>query len=209
MGMWEDLQRTPIDEVRRRAAIVDKWNDIEPVEIPGGTRYAWNDGGGQSSGWFFADDGQVLLLTFEHESALNFYDGDYASQAEAFGGVPAELVALVANRPESYEFLNVSDELTGNTLPHASGVFWFDGTSWHIAAGLVAYCERNGIALSPDAGFGHDVGFDYAVGDCLFGREFTPEAVIAEQVANGWYDQAGEKEDALERLRVVFDAYGG
>lgn len=58
MSAWEALKQTPIDEVRRRAAIVDQWNDIESVEVPGGTRYAWNDGGGQSSGWFFADDGR-------------------------------------------------------------------------------------------------------------------------------------------------------
>ncbi|MBE5465056.1 MULTISPECIES: hypothetical protein [Mycobacteroides] len=207
MSAWEALKQTPIDEVRRRAAIVDQWNDIESVEVPGGTRYAWNDGGGQSSGWFFADDGKVLLLTYEHESALNFYDGDYAAQLEVFRGVPAELVALVANRPESYEFHNVTETSTGQTLPHASGVFWFDGASWHIADGLLTYCERNGIALFGGTGFSRDVGFDYAVGDCLFGREFTPEAVIAEQVANGWYEEAGEREEALQRLRAVFDAH--
>ncbi|WP_267899700.1 hypothetical protein [Mycobacteroides salmoniphilum] len=44
------MQQTPIEEVRRRAAIVDQWNDIESVEVPGGTRYAWNDDGGQSAG---------------------------------------------------------------------------------------------------------------------------------------------------------------
>ncbi|MBA0048523.1 hypothetical protein [Mycobacterium sp. NPDC050853] len=207
MGVWEDLQQTPIEEVRRRAAIIDQWNDIDSVEVPGGTRYAWNDGGGQSSGWFFADDGKVLLLTFEHESALNFYDSDYAGQAEIFRGLPDELVALVANQPESYEFLNLTETPSENTLPHASGVFWFDGTTWHIAAGLIAYCEKNGITPLTDAGFSHDVGFDYAVGDCLFGKEFTPEAVIAEQVANGWYEEEGEKEEALIRLRSVFDAH--
>ncbi|AMW19441.1 hypothetical protein [Mycobacteroides chelonae] len=206
MGVWEDLQQTRIEEIRRRAAIVDRWNDIQSVEVQGGVRYAWNDGGGQSSGWFFADDGKVLLLTYEHESALNFYDSDYAAQAELFGGVPQELVALVANRPESYEFLNLTDTTTGNTLPHASGVFWFDGT-WHIAAGLIAYCERTGIDLFGPSGFSHDVGFDYAVGDCLFGKEFTPETVIAEQVANGWYEEDGEEKEALIRLRSVFDAY--
>ncbi|MUM16012.1 hypothetical protein FZI91_12370 [Mycobacterium sp. CBMA271] len=208
MSAWEDLQRTPIEEVRRRASIIDQWNDIESVDVPGGTRYAWNDGGGQSSGWFFADDGKVLLLTYEHESTLNFYDSDYAGQSEIFQGLPDELVALVANQPENYEFLNLTETATGNTLPHASGVFWFDGTIWHIAAGLIAYCEKNGINLLTGTGFSHDVGFDYAVGDCLFGKVFTPEAVIAEQVANGWYEEDGEKEDALTRLRAVFDAYG-
>lgn len=166
--MWKDLQGTPIDEVRRRAAIVDRWNDIAAVEVPGGVRYGWNDGGGQASGWFFADDGRVLLLTFEHESPVNFQVRDYGGQAELFAGVPAELVELVANRPPSYEFSTVTDAATGNTLPHATGVFWFDGASWHIAPGLVTCCERRSVDVFAGSGF------EYCTGDCLFGREFTP-----------------------------------
>lgn len=98
------------------------WKSLAPCD-------AWTDGSGQSAEWFFTDGGQVLLLTFEHEGALNFYDSDYASQAEVFDGVPAELMAFVRDQPENYEFLNVTDQATGNTLPHASGVFWFDSAS--------------------------------------------------------------------------------
>lgn len=205
MSTWEALQRTPIAEVRRRATIVDRWNDIEQVDVPGGVRFAWNDGGGQAAGWFFADDGRALLLTYEHESALNFYE-DYTEQAALFGGVPPELVALVANRPESYEFLN-TDDGTGRTLPHASGVFWFDGAAWHVAQGLVDYCEKNAITLFTATGFSHDVGFEYTLSDYLFGREFTPETLIEEQAANGWYEDDDEREQALERLRAVFAAH--
>lgn len=208
MGMWEDLRRTPIDEIRRRAAIVGLWNDIEPVEILGAVRYAWTDGSGQSAEWFFTDGGQVLLLTFEHEGALNFYDSDYASQAEVFDGVPAGLMAFVRDQPENYEFLNVTDQATGDTLPHASGVFWFDGASWHIAAGLIGHCERNGIDLLEDGEFSHSVGFEYALSEFLLGREFTPESFVDDQIANGWYGKTGEKEQALGRLRAVFEAYG-
>lgn len=205
MSQWEELQRTPIADVRHRAAIVDAWNDIEHVDVPGGTRYAWNDGGGQASGWFFADDGRVLLLTYDHESALNFYDDDYSAQRSLFEGVPTELVAMVANQPENYEFLNVGT--TGDTLPHASGVFWFDGSAWHVAQGLTDYCAGNGIDLYTDTGFANDVGFDYTVRDCLFGKEFTPESIIGEQVANGWYEEPGARERATERLRAVFEAH--
>ncbi|MBS4100082.1 hypothetical protein [Tsukamurella paurometabola] len=205
MGTWEDLQRTPIADVRRRAAIVDTWNGIEPVDVPGGVRFAWNDGGGQAAGWFFADDGRVLLLTYEHESVLNFYE-DYASQLSVFGGVPDALVAIVADRPESYEFLNTEND-QGRTLPHASGVFWFDGARWQIAQGLVEYCATHDITLIADGVFSHDVGFEYALGDCRFGEEFTPEALIAEQVANGYYEEPGEEEAALGALRAVFAAY--
>ncbi|BDH58034.1 hypothetical protein [Tsukamurella sp. PLM1] len=161
--------------------------------------------GGQAAGWFFADDGRVLLLTYEHESVLNFYD-DYASQLSVFGGVPDELVAMVADRPESYEFLN-SENDEGGTLPHASGVFWFDGARWHVAQGLVEYCAAHDIALFADGAFSHDVGYDYALGDYRFGEEFTPEALIAEQVANGYYEEPGEEEAALGALRAVFAAY--
>ncbi|CAM3704156.1 hypothetical protein ACXYTP_14390 [Tsukamurella ocularis] len=206
MGTWENLQRTPIADVRRRAAIVDTWNDIDAVDIPGGVRFAWNDGGGQSSGWFFADDGRVPLLTYEHESSLNFYDDDYAAQLAVFGGVPTELVAMVADRPENYEFLNVQGG-AGETLPHASGVFWFDGAAWHVAQGLVDYCAAHDIALFSTEGFTFEVGFEYAVGECRFGETFTPEALIAEQVANGYYEEAGEQEEALGRLRTVFAEY--
>ncbi len=45
-------------------------------------------------------------------------------------------MAFVTNQPENYEFLNVTDQATGDTLPHASRVFWFDGTSWHMPQGL-------------------------------------------------------------------------
>lgn len=206
MNTWEDLQRTPIADVRRRAAIVDTWNDIEPVDVPGGVRFAWNDGGGQAAGWFFADDGRVLLLTFEHESSLNFYDDDYAGQRAVFDGVPTDLVAMVANQPSNYEFLTIANT-EGETLPHASGVFWFDGAAWHVAQGLVDYCATHDISLIADGVFSHDVGFEYALGDYRFGEEFTAEALIAEQVANGYYEEPGEEEAALARLRAVFAAY--
>lgn len=153
------------------------------------------------------EDGLVLLLTFEHESALNFYDNRYDAQAEVFSGVPAGLVKLVANQPENYEFLHVTDDITGNTLPHASGIFWFDGGSWHIASGLVSYCERNNVTLFAGNQLGHDVGFDYALSECLFGKDFSPETLQAEQIASGWYDEPDEATGALERVRVIFDEF--
>ncbi|MFI1582894.1 hypothetical protein [Embleya sp. NPDC020630] len=80
---WDALAATPLPEVRRRAAVMDDLAGVAPVAVPGARRLAWNDdgGGGQSAVWHFAEDGRVLLLTFDHESALNLYaEEDFALQ---------------------------------------------------------------------------------------------------------------------------------
>ncbi|MEU3600215.1 hypothetical protein ABZ714_16070 [Streptomyces sp. NPDC006798] len=205
---WDALTATPLPEVRRRAAVVDALTAIEPVTVPGAHRLAWNDGGGQSAVWYFAEDGRVLLLTFDHESELNLYaEGDYALQESLYGGVPDALVELVRDRPENYESLNLKDPVTGRTIHYAGGVFWYDGTRWHIADGLTEYCRREGIDL-----FGES-GFDYCLDVYLFGQEFTPEAVVAARAEDGRYDRAGaadekQRETDLAEIREVFTRHG-
>lgn len=150
---WQALQATALGEVRRRAALVAAVVDVEPTTVDGAERLAWNDGGGQSAVWYFTADGRALLLTFDHEGSLNLYaEDDYALQVSLYRGVPEDLVALVRDRPENYESLNLTDPDSGATIHYAGGVFWFDGDSWHIADGLVAYCEQEKIELNGEAG---------------------------------------------------------
>lgn len=167
---WDALAETPLPEVRRRAAVMDELAGVEPVAVPGAHRLAWNDRGGQSAVWYFAQDGRVLLLTFDHESDLNLYaEGDFDLQESFYKGVPESLVALVRDRPENYESLNLKDSATGRTIHYAGGVFWYDGTRWHVSEGLTEYCR------SEDADLFGDSGFDYCLGGYRFGQDFTPE----------------------------------
>ncbi|MEU2249658.1 hypothetical protein [Streptomyces sp. NPDC019224] len=167
---WDALAATPLSEVRRRAAVMDELAKVAPVTVPGAQRLAWNDGGGQSAVWYFAEDGRALLLTFDHEAQLNMFGEDEFALQEAFyKGVPDDLVALVRDRPESYESLNLTDFATGRTIHYAGGVFWYDGTRWHVADGVAEYCRREDIDLFNESGF------DYCLRGYCFGREFTPE----------------------------------
>lgn len=165
---WDALRATPLPEVRRRAAIVDELRDVTPVTVSGARRLAWHDGSGQSTVWYFAEDGQVLLLTFDHELDLNLYaEGNFALQESLYEGVPESLVSLVRDCPENYESLNLTDSTTGRTIHYAGGVFWYDGTLWHVADGLVEYCRREDLDLF------HEAGFTYCLAVYRFGQEFV------------------------------------
>ncbi|MGW6539736.1 hypothetical protein ACWGBV_26070 [Streptomyces sp. NPDC055051] len=165
---WAALAATPLPEVRRRAGLVDELVGIEPVKVPGAERLAWNDGGGQSAVWYFADDGRALLLTFDHESELNLYaEEDFDLQESFYEGVPAPLVDLVRDRPENYESLNLTDPATGRTIHYAGGVFWYDGAGWHVADGLAEHTRREDMDLFRESGF------DYCLRPYRFGQDYT------------------------------------
>ncbi|WP_406096815.1 hypothetical protein [Streptomyces sp. NBC_01013] len=167
---WDALTATPLPEVRRRAAVMDELAEVAPVEVSGARRLAWNDRGGQSAVWYFTEDGRVLLLTFDHESDLNLYaEEDFALQESFYDGVPESLVALVRDRPENYESLNLTDSATGRTIHYAGGVFWYDGTRWHVSDGLAEHCRREGADLFVESGF------DYCLRAYRFGQDFAPE----------------------------------
>lgn len=200
---WDALTATPFQEVRRRAAIVDDLVGIKPVTVPGAQRLAWNDGGGQSAVWYFAEDGRALLLTFDHESDLNLYaEDDFALQESFYAGVPESLVALVRDRPENYESLNLTDPATGRTIHYAGGVFWYDGISWHVSDGLEDYCRREDVDLFAESGF------DYCLGVYRLGEDFTPETLVALRVENGRYENEEEREADLSALRETFARHG-
>ncbi|MET9778537.1 hypothetical protein ABZ023_30535 [Streptomyces sp. NPDC006367] len=202
-AMWDALTATPLPEVRRRAAVVDELTGVEPVTVPGAHRLAWNDGGGQSAVWYFAEDGRALLLTFDHESELNLYaEDDFALQESFYGGVPESLVALVRDRPENYESLNLTDPATGRTIHYAGGVFWYDGTRWHVADGLAEHCRREDVDL-----FGES-GFDYCLDVYRFGRDFTPEAIVASRDEDGEYEDEKEREADLSAIREILSRHG-
>ncbi|MFI6941754.1 hypothetical protein ACIBI4_20975 [Streptomyces sp. NPDC050418] len=196
---WDALSTTPLPSLHHRAAIVDDLAEVAPVTVPGAERLAWNDGGGQSAVWYFAEDGRVLLLTFDHESELNLYaEEDYELQESFYRGVPESLVALVRDQPENYESLNLKDPESGRTIHYAGGVFWFDGARWQVAEGFEEYCRREGIELFAESGF------DYCLSDYLLGQDFTPEAVVADRDEDGQYEDEAEKEDDLAAVREVF-----
>ncbi|MFD6070283.1 MULTISPECIES: hypothetical protein [Amycolatopsis] len=202
--IWAALGATSLEEVRRRAAVIDAVTEITPVEVDGAERFAWNDCGGQSAVWYFTPDKQALLLTFDHESDLNLYaEEDYSAQEALYGGVPEDLVALVRNRPENYESLNLVDAETGASIHYAGGVFWFDGERWAQAEGFLEHCRRE--ELDPLS----ESGFTYCVGHYLFGEEFTPEAIVEERAADGWYeDDDAERAEALAEIREIFARLG-
>lgn len=196
---WDALTATPLPEVRRRAAVVDDFVGVQPVTVPGARRLAWNDGGGQSAVWYFAEDGRALLLTFDHESELNLYaEDDFALQESFYEGVPESLVALVRDRPENYESLNLTDPGTGRTIHYAGGVFWYDGTRWHVADGLAEYCRQEDVDLFDESGFA------YCLAVYGFGRDFTPEALVALRDEKGRYEDEKAKEADASELRATF-----
>ncbi|MFE1268037.1 hypothetical protein [Streptomyces sp. NPDC058758] len=200
---WDALAATPLLEVRRRAAVVDDLTGIEPVRVPGAHRSAWNDGGGQSAVWYFAEDGRALLLTFDHESELNLYaEDDFALQESFYEGVPESRVALVRDRPENYESLNLTDPATGRTIHYAGGVFWYDGTRWHVADGLAEHCREEGVDLFDESGFA------YCLAVYRFGQDFAPETLAALRDANGRYGDEKEKQADLSALHEVFARHG-
>ncbi|WP_432054769.1 hypothetical protein [Streptomyces sp. bgisy022] len=196
---WGALAATDLQEVRRRAAVVHDVVGAEPVAVPGARRLAWNDGGGQSTVWYFTEDGRALLLTFDHESDLNLYaEEDFALQESFFRGVPESLVALLRDRPENYESLNLTDPETQRTIHYAGGVFWYDGSRWHIADGVAEHCRQEGLDLFRESGF------DYCLQVYRFGQSLTPETFTAVRDERGRYQDEEEKAADLARLQEIF-----
>ncbi|MFF4983973.1 hypothetical protein ACFY3O_28500 [Streptomyces sp. NPDC001046] len=156
--IWTALQRTSFTDLKRRVMVVDALlADNRRVTVTGAERFACNDGGGDSAVWYFTADGRILLLTQWHDSELNAYgdhdeaDEDFAVQDSYFDGVPADLVELVRNKPETAESFNIRTRL-GDSIHSATGVFWFDGIRWRVAEGLAEHCRRNGIDVYEEAG---------------------------------------------------------
>jgi hypothetical protein len=171
---WEALSATPLQEVRRRAGVIDALLYPSRKRSPGAVQYNWDDCGGQWTKWFFTPNGRALLLTFDHEHELNFLGDDSHLQRSMYDGVPDDLLELVCNQPTENrhdEFLNVPDPRSGGTIHAGGGVFWYDGSEWNVPYGLIDHALDLGFDLWIESAF------SYCLGDYRFGDEFTPETV--------------------------------
>lgn len=197
---WHALGATPIHEARRRAGIISELTFNKPTMVDGAERFAWNDGAGQSSVWYFLADGRALLLTYDPEADLSVGWRDYAAQEALYDDVPEDLVCLVRDRPANNESGNVQDVATGRTIHWACGVFWFDDEQWRVAEGLLDYCDQTGI----DPMIGSE--FVYCLDVYRFGKDFiTPEAVVADTESH-WFIDADEG-DELAVVQQIFARY--
>ena len=209
--MLAELDATPLAELRRRAAIVAALSGgpgsfsspSVSYRVDGATRFAWNDSGGQSVQWYFTDEGRALLIAFEHEGELNVPGpvGEFTLQQTYYRGVPYDLMRYAGDRTPAYENLSVTDPKTGATLLLATGVCWYDGGHWHIADGLLEYCEDEGIDLDFEAGLD--------MSPYVLDRDFTPETYL-----DHYYNRddnletvAAERARVLDTIRPIFAQY--
>ena len=144
----------PLAEVERRARLIGTLAEVEATQIADAVRYGWENGAGDVTAWYFRPDGTALLITFDHESPLSRYpDWDLAGQLSFFDGLPAGLRALVVGQPEDDLLPTITsdgDDATEATT--ATGVAWFDGSTWRVAEGLERYCAQHGHSLTGDTG---------------------------------------------------------
>ncbi|MFF8018655.1 hypothetical protein [Streptomyces sp. NPDC007929] len=200
--IWTALQRTSSADLKRRVTVVHALlTDTPRATVAGAERFAHHNGHGDSAVWYFTADGRILLITQWHKSELNTYgdhdeaDEDFAVQESYFDGVPADLVALVRNQPETTESFNISTRLDGS-IHSATGVFWFDRVRWRVADGLVEHCRRKNVDLYAESGL-------CCIGSCLLGEEFTPERYFAHHRCADDLDGV-EGRGAMDAIRAAF-----
>ncbi|MEK8226951.1 hypothetical protein NKG05_14010 [Oerskovia sp. M15] len=178
----------PIAEVERRARIVSILCRIAPARVGGAVRYGWENGGGEHAAWYFLPDGRALLLVADHISPLNQYaEWDVVAQRSYLDGLPEDLLAVALAQCEDDLVLTITSDDDAVSVPFATGVFWFDGEHWRVAAGLQRHCTEHDIDLWDESGFG------LCTGDLRLGRPFTRESVLAVRgtaVSDGWSDEA-------------------
>ncbi|UVS80491.1 DUF6357 family protein [Actinokineospora sp. UTMC 2448] len=166
------LRRTHPRELRRRLDILTRVDGREPTTTAGVTHFGFGNGGGDTVNAWFTADGRGLVVTFDHTSTLNSYE-DPRAQAALYDGVPADLLALAGNAPETVLTVPHPD---GGTLVAATGVFTFSGPC-AMAEGLVSRLQEARLGVKA-------TGVGWLLEDFLAMEDFTPEAV-AETV--GWW----------------------
>ncbi|MFT4127300.1 MAG: hypothetical protein QM662_13865 [Gordonia sp. (in: high G+C Gram-positive bacteria)] len=152
MPWWHAMATCSYDDLRRRAAIIEQVESddgaslwVRPTPVAGFEHFSWANGCGDCAHWFFHPSGQILLTTFDHEDELNVYGFyDYSRQLGFLDGVPAELRRAVLDLPDDSIFLTIRSADRMRSVLAVSGVFWFDGTGWHVAQGLIDYAAANG-----------------------------------------------------------------
>lgn len=150
------LNSIPVQEITARAkfiALINPINDdttngyYENTEL-GYKRIPNSDGGGNASTLFVLNTGELLLLTYDNESTINFFGFDapydYEGQTKLYEGLPPKLYSIVHNQTETYEHLNV-ESTDGETLYSATGIFYYtpDSKTWSMTAGLEYYLDHS------------------------------------------------------------------
>jgi hypothetical protein len=136
------LRRTHPRELRRRLEALSRVDGHEPTTVAGVTHYGCGNGDTVNA-WFTAD-GRGLVVTFDRSSPLNCSD-DTRAQAALYDGVPADLLALVRNAPETATTLTVPHP-DGGTVVAATGVFTFAGPC-AMSDGLVRRLQETGSSI--------------------------------------------------------------
>ncbi|MCX2946822.1 DUF6357 family protein [Lentzea sp. NEAU-D7] len=175
------LRRTHPRELRRRLEVLSRIDGHEPTTVDGVTHFGYGNGDTVNA-WFTAA-GRGLVVTFDRSSTLNLAD-DAGAQAALYDGVPAELLALVRNAPDTATTLTVPHP-DGGTQVAATGVFAFSGPC-AMAEGLVTRLRETGSGIE-------DTGVGRLLEGFLAVRDFTPDAVAetvswwsADDIAKGF-----------------------
>ncbi|GAA4922989.1 hypothetical protein LX16_5077 [Stackebrandtia albiflava] len=174
-------------ELRRRLEILAHVDGRRPATTGGVTHLGFGDGDGATVNAWFTSEGRGLVVTFDRTSALHCSD-DPSAQAALYEGVPADLLALVTDAPETGTTLHVPRP-GGGTLVAATGIFHLSGPC-AMSEGLVARLQERRMGIE-------DTGIDRLLRKLLVAADFTPETVVetvdwwsAEAVARG-FDAAG------------------
>jgi len=158
------LRRTHPRELRRRLEVLTRTDGREPTTVAGVTHYGYGNGDTVNA-WFTAE-GRGLVVTFDQSSPLNS-SGDSHAQAALYDGVPADLLALVRNAPETGTTLNVPHP-DGGTLVAATGVFTFAGPC-AMADGLLTRLRDDRLSVEA-------TGVGRLLEDFLTKEDLTPAA---------------------------------
>ncbi len=193
------LRRTHPRELRRRLEVLTHVDGREPMTVDGVTHFGFGNGGGDAVNAWFAADGRGLVVTFDHTGALNFFE-DPQAQAALYDGVPADLLALVRDVPETDTTLTVSHP-DGGTLVAASGIFTLSGPC-AMADGLVSRLQEAQLGAE-------DTGVGWLLEGFLAMDDFTPAAVAeatgwwsAEDIVRGFAASEQEPIEPLDRKAV-------
>ncbi|WP_371930312.1 DUF6357 family protein [Streptomyces poriferorum] len=185
------LRRTHPRDMRHRLEILTRVDGREPATDGEVTHLGF--GNGDTVNAWLAADGRALVVTFDRTSALNPLDHAGAHAASLYDGVPADLLALVRDVPETETTLNVPHP-DGGTLVAATGVFHFSGPC-AMADGLVTRLQEAGSDIE-DTGVGRLLdGFlvmtDFALATVAAAAEWWS----AEDVARGFAETAASGQE--------------
>lgn len=96
--------------------------------------YGDSDGGGNSMVLLLNEETEeALFIGFDHESDLNFYardEEDALIQFSMYENVPTPFLETVVNQDETYELLNITNPVNGDTIWDASVLVVYKDGKW-------------------------------------------------------------------------------